>query len=184
MAIRWAAAIEHPFRARHALGHTFDLGCAGRQGGCAGVAAWLRDDDPDRHRYELGSDLVAIAFFVLDPAALAVDQIVKGRHRCVEALRDLLSDRLSEGWLREDDEVIATDMAREVSFRRVLFEHLEDDRGQRFDDVVAAYEAVMVVVTLESVDVGIEDGEAILREETVRDLTQDVGVAAHARQGI
>src|SRR5713226_182853 len=184
MALRRPPPIEDPLRAWHALGHALHLGGTSRQRGRARVAARLGDDDSDGHRYEFGADLVAVALLVLNPTPLAVDQVVESGDRDVEALRDLVRDRLGTLRLSEDDEVVAPDVAREVPLRRDLLERLEDDRGQRLDHVVAAHEAVMVVVALERVDVRIEDRKAFLGAETLRDLAQDVGVAAHPRQGI
>src|SRR5216683_8347527 len=117
MALRWPAPIEDPLRTRHALGHAFDLGRTSRQRGRACVAARLRDDYADRHRHEFSPDLVAVSLLVLDPTPLTVDQVVKRRDRDVEALRDLIRDRLGKLRLGEDDEVVAADMARKMLFR-------------------------------------------------------------------
>src|SRR5713226_6613648 len=133
MALRRPAPIEHPLRTRHALGHALHLGGTSRQRGRACVAARLRDDYADRYRHEFSPDLVAVSLLVLDPTPLAVDQVVKGRHCYVEALRDLVGDWLGKLWLGEDDEVVAADVARKVLFRGHLLERLDDDRRQRLD---------------------------------------------------
>src|SRR5260370_27673319 len=96
MAVGGPAPIEHPLRTRHALGHALYLGGTSRQRGGAWVAARLRDDYADRHGHEFGSGLVALSLPVLHPAPFAVDQVVKGRHRYVEALGDLVGDRLGK----------------------------------------------------------------------------------------
>src|SRR6266566_737669 len=126
------------------------------------------------HRHEIGPDLVAAAFLVLDPPALPVDQVVKGGHRCVEALGDLVGDVLCKLRLGEHHEVVAADVTREVPSRRVLLQDLEDDRRESLDHVVAANESVVVVVALEGVDVGVKDREALLADETDCYLTKDV----------
>src|SRR5229473_596192 len=97
----------------------------------------------------------------------------------VEAPGDLVCDRLGKLRLGEDDEVVTADVAGKVPAVGFLLEDLEDDRGQRLDHVVASHEAVVVVVALEGVDVRIEDREAFVRDQSLRDLAQDVGVAAH-----
>src|SRR6266852_6626737 len=125
MTLRRPAPIEHPLRTRHALGHALHLGGTSRQRGRACVAARLGDDYADRHRHEFGPDLVAVSLLVLDPTALAVDQVVKRGHRDVETLSDLVGDRLGTLWFGEDDEVVAADVARKVLFRRNLLERLE-----------------------------------------------------------
>ena len=62
-----------------------------------------------------------------------------------------LLEYLDDSWaaviarVGEDDEVVASDMAGEVLRLVVLLEDLEDDRGERFDDVVATQETSNVV---------------------------------------
>ena len=53
-------------------------------------------------------------------------------------------------------------VTREVLGRMVLFEDLENDRGQRLDHVVTAQETVVVVVALERIDVGVQHREALV----------------------
>src|SRR5713226_9264259 len=179
VALRWPASIEDPLRTRHAPRHALDLGGTRGERGRARVAARLCDDDADRDRHELGSDLVPVALLVLDPPPLAVDQVIEGGDGGVEAPGDLVCDRLGKLRLGEDDEVVTADVAGKVPAVGFLLEDLEDDRGQRLDHVVASHEAVVVVVALEGVDVRIEDREAFVRDQSLRDLAQDVGVAAH-----
>src|SRR6266849_3474194 len=179
VALRWPASIEDPLRTRHALRHALDLGGTSGERGRARVAARLCDDDADRDRHELGSDLVPVALLVLDPPPPAVDQVIEGGDGGVEAPGDLVCDRLGKLRLGEDDEVVTADVAGKVPAVGFLLEDLEDDRGQRLDHVVASHEAVVVVVALEGVDVRIEDREAFVRDQSLRDLAQDVGVAAH-----
>ena len=71
-------------------------------------------------------------------------------------------------------------MPGKVLRRVILFEDLENDRGERLDHIVAAQESVVVVVALERVDVRIEHGEALVLSQAPADLAQDVAVAAHA----
>ena len=70
-------------------------------------------------------------------------------------------------------------MSGEVVGRVVLLEDLEDDRGQRLDDVVTTKEAVVVVVALEGIDVRVQDREALVLCQPPRDLAKYVAVAAH-----
>src|SRR5438552_5665579 len=178
--LRGPAAVEHPLRPGHALGDTFDLrGARGHRGGAA-VAARLRDHDSDRHRHERRAQHAAAALFGLDPAPVAVDRVVESRDRLVESLGDLGGDHLRHARLGQDHEVVAADVAREVLSGVVLFQDLEDDRRQRLDDVVAAQEAVVVVVALEGIDVGVEHREALALSQAPADLAEDVAVAAHA----
>src|SRR6266851_7251996 len=146
------AAIKDPLRTRHALRHALDLGGTRGERGRARVAARLCDDDADRNRHELGSDLVSVALLVFDPPTLAVDQVVEGGDGGIEAPGDLVRDRLGKLRLGEDDEVVTADVAGKVPAAGFLLEDLEDDRGQRLDHVVASHEAVVVVVALEGVD--------------------------------
>src|SRR2546428_1175929 len=177
---RGTAAVEPPLRPGHALGDTFDLRRARGHRGGAAVAARLRDHDSDRHRQEGGAQHAAAALFGLDPAPVAVDRVVESRDRLVESLGDLGGDHLRHAWLGQDHEVVAADVAREVLSRVVLLQDLEDDGRERLDHVVAAQEAIVVVVALEGIDVGVEHREALALSKAPADLAEDVAVAAHA----
>src|SRR5438477_2349822 len=184
MAIGRAASVQHPLRTGDPLGHALHFGRTCGERGGAGVASRLRDDDTDRHRDKIGPNLVAVALLVLDPSAFAVDQVVESRHRRIEAAGDLAGDVLRELRLGEDHKVVAADVAGEMPPRRVLLQDLENDRGERLDDIVPAHEAVVIVVALEGVDVGVQDRKALLANQTVGDLAKDVGVPTHARQRV
>src|SRR6267143_4462665 len=63
----WAAAVDHPPRSRHSLGHALDLGRTRRERCCALVTAGLSQDDADGDRHKPGLELGAAAILVLDP---------------------------------------------------------------------------------------------------------------------
>src|ERR1700674_2601997 len=179
---RGPAAVQHPLGAGHPLGHAFDLGRARRQRRGARVAAGFRNDDSNRHRDQRRAQVVAVALLGLDPAAFPVLRVVQRGHCVVESPGHRAGDCLGEAGVGEDHKVVAADVARKVLWRVILFEHLEDDRGERLDHVIAAQEAVMVVVALEGIDVGIQAGEPLVGGEAAAHLSQDVAVSAHAGQ--
>jgi len=111
-----------------------------------------------------------------------VDGVVERRNGLIETPGDVGRDRLGHARLGQDHEVVTADMTREVLTGVTLFENLEDDCRERLDHVVAAQEAVVIVVALERIDVRIQHCEALVLRQPAADLTQDVAVAAHASQ--
>src|SRR5258708_27703139 len=149
---RRPAAVQDPLRTWHALGDPLYLRSAGSKRRRARVPARFRDHDPDRNRDQGRAQAAPVALLGLDPAALSVLRVVQRRHCIIKTLGDLVRDRFRHAWIGEDDEVVATHVARKVSRRIVGFEDLEDDRGEGLDHVIAAQEPVWVVLPLESID--------------------------------
>src|SRR5712664_4454629 len=170
--LRRPAPVKHPLRSRHALRDALDLGGSGCHRGRAAVAARFDDHDPDRHRHERRAKHAAAAFFGLDPASVSVGWVVERGNRLIESFGDLRGDRLSHAGLGQDHEVVAADVAREMLRRVVLLQDFEHDGGEGLVHVVAAQEAVVVVVALEGIDVGVEDREALVLDEPAADLSQ------------
>src|SRR5947209_1279672 len=128
--LRWAPPVDDPFGTWNPLRDALHLGRARGQGRRAAEVARLRHHDADRQGNKWRVMSVTGAVLGFDPSALAVGQVIERRHLLVEAARDLRREVFGQRLVGENYEIVAADMAGEVRRRKVLLQHLQDDRRE------------------------------------------------------
>ena len=115
---------------------------------------------------------------------MAILFVVQRRCERVEVPDDVLGQRLRLPGPGDQDEVVTADVAREPRLGPDSCQRLGEQTAGGPDGLVAAHEAVIVVVGLEIVEVCVEDGErGVLGVHHLLELVRDLEVAREAGEG-
>ncbi len=129
----------------------FQRGCGPRQIKAALKVAGLDADNGQGHEREALLNIAAA--FALNVTALHVIGTVKGRHAVVKGRDDGFAYATGRQGVCYSDKIIAADVPHKVILERAFL----DDGRKALERPVAIFKAVFVVVSLEVVDIEVEN---------------------------